>query len=53
LVQHFAAAASRDERRRSPPLAVDQSRSDTLTGIMGARRACTVSIISPLSMRCR
>ena len=32
--------------------AVDQSRSDALTGIIGARRACTVSMISPLSMPC-
>ena len=30
--------------------AVDQSRSEALTGIIGARRACTVSMISPLSM---
>jgi hypothetical protein len=34
----------------SAALAVDQSRSEALTGIMGARRACTVSMISPLSM---
>ena len=34
-------------------IAVDQSRSDALTGIIGARRACTVSMISPLSMPCR
>ena len=33
--------------------AVDQSRSDTLTGIIGARRAWTVSMISALSMPCR
>jgi hypothetical protein len=32
---------------------VDQSRSDALTGIMGERRAWTVSMISPLSMPCR
>ena len=46
------------ERRRPLPLcatsnaalAGDQSRSETLTGIIGARRACTVSMISPLSM---
>jgi hypothetical protein len=38
----------RDERR--PRLRVDQSRSEALTGIIGARRACTVSMISPLSM---
>ena len=43
--------ASRDERR--PRLLVDQSRSEALTGIIGARRACTVSMISPLSMPCR
>jgi hypothetical protein len=35
----------RDEQR-----AVGQSRSDALTGIIGARRAWTVSMISPLSM---
>ena len=32
---------------------VDQSRSDVLTGIIGARRPCTVSMISALSMPCR
>ena len=31
----------------------DQSGTDALTGIIGARRACTVSMISPLSMPCR
>src|SRR3954452_12819051 len=31
----------------------NQSRSETLTGSIGARRACTVSMISPLSMPCR
>jgi hypothetical protein len=31
----------------------DQGRTDALTGIIGARRACTVSMISPLSMPCR
>jgi hypothetical protein len=31
------------------PMAI-QSRSDALTGIIGARRAWTVSTISPLSM---
>jgi hypothetical protein len=31
----------------------DQSRSETLTGIIGARRAWTVSMISPLSMPSR
>jgi hypothetical protein len=31
----------RDERRRASP--VDQSRTDALIGIIGARRACTVS----------
>jgi hypothetical protein len=36
----------RDEQRP----AGDQSRSETLTGIIGARRAWTVSMISPLSM---
>jgi hypothetical protein len=45
------AAASRDEQRLR--CAVDQSRSEVLTGIIGARRACTVSTISPLSMPCR
>jgi hypothetical protein len=35
----------------SAALAGDQSRSDAL--IIGARRACTVSMISPLSMPCR
>jgi hypothetical protein len=34
----------------SAALAVDQSRNEVLTGIMGARRAWTVSMISPLSM---
>ena len=37
----------------SSAAAVDQSRSEALTGIIGARRACTVSMISPLSMPCR
>ena len=40
-------AASRESSARG---AVDQSRSEALTGIIGARRACTVSMISPLSM---
>jgi hypothetical protein len=31
-------------------MAVIQSRSEALTGIIGARRAWTVSMISPLSM---
>jgi hypothetical protein len=35
----------REKQRR---VAVDQSRSEALTGIMGARRAFTVSMISPL-----
>ena len=35
-------------RRRSP---ATMSRTDALTGIIGARRACTVSMISPLSRR--
>jgi hypothetical protein len=44
-------AALDDERRwRS---AFDQSRSDVLTGTIGARRAWTVSMISALSMPCR
>jgi hypothetical protein len=30
--------------------AVGQSRSEALTGIIGPRRACTISMISPLSM---
>jgi hypothetical protein len=38
----------RDERRAR--MAVIQSRSEALTGIIGARRAWTVSMISPLSM---
>jgi hypothetical protein len=38
----------RDERRAR--MAVIQSRSVALTGIIGARRAWTVSMISPLSM---
>jgi hypothetical protein len=33
-------------------MAVIQSRSQALTGIIGARRAWTVSMISPLSMPC-
>jgi hypothetical protein len=37
----------------SGALAVDQSRSEALTGIVGGSRACTVSMISPLSMPCR
>jgi hypothetical protein len=43
--------ALREEQR--PRRAVDQSRSEALTGIIGARRAWTVSMISPLSMPCR
>jgi hypothetical protein len=43
------ACALRDERRRDS--AVHQSRSDVVTWIIGARRACTVSMISALSMR--
>jgi hypothetical protein len=46
-----AALAMRDEQRRNA--AVVQSRSDVLTGIIGARRAWTVSMISALSMPCR
>ena len=42
------AVAMRDERRRA--LRSFQSRSDALTGIIGARRARTVSMISALSM---
>jgi hypothetical protein len=38
----------RDEQRCDS--AVDQSRSDVLTGIFGARRAWTVSMISALSI---
>jgi len=38
----------RDELRRRG--AGDQSRGEALAGIIGARRACTVSMISPLSM---
>jgi hypothetical protein len=38
----------RDEQRRDS--AVDQSRSDVLTGVIGARRAWTVSMISALSI---
>jgi hypothetical protein len=40
----------RDEQRW---LAVDQSRSVALTGIIVVRRAWTVSMISPLSIPCR
>ena len=43
-----ASVAMRDGQR--PRCAVDQSPSEVLTGIIGARRACTVSMISPLSM---
>src|SRR5687768_190027 len=42
-----ACLAMRDKRRRAHR---DESRSEALTGIIGARRACTVSMISPLSM---
>jgi hypothetical protein len=38
----------RDEQRRDS--AGDQSRCDVLAGIIGARRALTVSMISALSM---
>jgi hypothetical protein len=41
-----ASAAMRDEQRRE----FDQSRRDVLTGIIGARRVWTVSMISALSM---
>jgi hypothetical protein len=41
----------RDEQR--PFGGGDQSRSEALTGIIGARRACTVSMISPLSIPCQ
>jgi hypothetical protein len=44
--EYAAALALRDEQRPAD----DQSRSETLTGIIGARRAWTVSMISPLSM---
>jgi hypothetical protein len=44
-------AASRDEQRAH--IAIDQNRSEALTGIIGARRACTVSTISPRSIPCR
>src|ERR671915_562539 len=43
-------AQQRGRGSGSGGLAGVQSRSETLTGIMGARRACTVSMISPLSM---
>jgi hypothetical protein len=43
--------ALRDEQRRGS--AAHQSRSDVLTGIIGARRAWTVSTISALSMPSR
>jgi hypothetical protein len=45
------AIAMRDKQRRRS--AVDQSPSDALTGIIGARRAWTISMISALSMPCR
>jgi hypothetical protein len=35
-------------RRAAPARALDQSRSEALTGIIGARRAWTISMISPL-----
>jgi hypothetical protein len=43
---------ARDEQRRHS-LANDQSRGDVLTGIIGAHRALTVSMISALSIPCR
>jgi hypothetical protein len=52
-VAEIAGRAECRYARRATPRAVAQSRSETLTGIMGARRACTVSMISPLSMPCR
>jgi len=36
----------------SAALAVDQSRREALAGIIGARRAWMVSMISPLSIPC-
>src|SRR5215217_4374095 len=47
----LSTVALRDDER--PRRAVDQSRSEALTGIIGARRACTVSMTSPLSIPCR
>jgi hypothetical protein len=44
-------SALRDEQR--PRWAVGQSRTEALTGIIGGRRAWTVSTISPLSIPCR
>ena len=40
-------------RRAALAGSVDQSPSEALTGILGARRAWTVSMISPLSMPCK
>src|SRR5919109_3011442 len=50
LEREARSVAMRDERRRA--WRMDQSRADALTGTIGAR-ACTVSMISPLSMPCR
>jgi hypothetical protein len=44
--RRFLSATLRDEQRRE----FDQSRRDVLTGIIGARRVWTVSMISALSM---
>jgi hypothetical protein len=44
------ASAPRGERRPAPMIRVARMRSPE---IIGARRACTVSMISPLSMPCR
>jgi hypothetical protein len=48
-----AVPCCRFARRAVARSAVDKSRSDALTGIIGACRACTVSMISPLWMPCR
>jgi hypothetical protein len=47
------AAQHRNARLETARPGVDLSRSDALTGIIGARRVWTVSMISPLSMPCR
>jgi hypothetical protein len=49
-LQRLGCGVSDFARRAAAALAVGQSRSETLTGIMGARRERTVSMVSPLSM---
>jgi ketosteroid isomerase-like protein len=52
-VASFEAPSSALDDERRWRSAFDQSRSDVLTGTIGARRAWTVSMISALSMPCR